>query len=673
MGWAAGLQLAALSIQGKGDVHRFIEAFTGSHAYLVDYLVEEVLQGQPEEVQTFLLQTSILERLTGGLCEAVTGRAGSAAILERLRQANLFVIPLDAEKRWYRYHHLFAEVLRHRLQSSSAPGGVHELHTRASQWHEHAGLNEEAIQHAFSAHDLERAIRLLEAFAENWIRRGENQTVYSWFSQIPTQTIRTHPRLCIIYAQLLLWRHQLDEASQYINEADLLISPTDSPLKGQVLSVRAAVAMRQSQYERTIELTRQAFALISPEDHVLRGRLKLAWGIALFWKDDHHQAAGAFEEAALFAQQAEDWHTALYAMADHALMFSLRGQLREAEKLFRRSLEFAAAHHLEYSIAANICYGHLTDLGHEWNDFAMVERYLEKSLKRTVIDQDPARKLNALFKVIKKLLALRDYVAADHTLQQAFELVKNYNLPNHVEVDVDYYQVRSWLAQGKLTAAIAWAEKRKLSPGDALTTIREPLYIALARILIAQSNPAPAVPLLQRLIDLAQRVGRVWIQFELRGLLVLALDANDQHEKACQFLRETIQVAEPEGYIRSLVETGDALLPLLKILYSEYHPSLPQTASYLNLLIGAFAETTPFTPAMFLTQPVGADGLSEPLSDREREILLYIDSGLSNREIADKLYISVSTVKTHINNLYGKLDANSRTQALAIARKRGVL
>ncbi|NUM46905.1 MAG: helix-turn-helix transcriptional regulator, partial [Anaerolineales bacterium] len=492
-GWAAGLQLAALSLQGKQDVRGFIQAFTGSHAYIVDYLAEDVLLGQPDEVQTFLLQTSILAQMNAPLCDAVTGRKDSAAMLERLRQKNLFVIALDEARQWYRYHHLFAEVLRHRLQTASSPVSVTELHARAGHWFEQANLIEEAIRHAFFAQDLARAIVLIETYGEKWIRRGENQTAYSWLQQIPETHLLTHPRLCIIYALVLLWMHRLEEAGRYLTAAEHEIAPTQTHLKGQAFATRAFLALRQGQYDHTLALIEQAFALISQDDPNLMGRLKLAYGIALFWKDDHLHAAEAFDEATHLARQAEDWHTALYAMANYALMFSLRGQFRNAEKFFLQAVEFAVTYHMEYSLSANIVYGHLVDLGHEWNDFAMVDRYLEKSYKRTEVDQDPARKINVLFKAIKKELALRHFSDAARLIQACRELVEAHPHPEYIPYDLDYLQVRSWLLQGDLPSALGWAKALNLLAEDEVNTIREPLYIGLARILIANGEPARAV------------------------------------------------------------------------------------------------------------------------------------------------------------------------------------
>ena len=672
-GWAAGLQLAALALQGKENIHPFIQAFTGNHTYIVDYLLEDVLSDQPDDVQTFLLETSILPRLSGPLCDEITGRTDGAAMLERLRQANLFVLALDDERRWYRYHQLFAEVLRHRLLTEYGQEKVRTLHIRASHWFEQAGLVDEAIQQASSAGDPGRAARLIEDYYETWKKRGELVTALTWLERLPVETLKMNWRLSVVYADILTRVNKLDAAEHWLDEAEKMTAMPGAAQYGEFLAVRAFIFLRQNQLDGASFFAQRALELLPDDQVALRAQVKLVLGVVYYWHDHHEPAMGEFAEVARLALQAEDWNLALNALSNHGLLFSLRGELHKGAEAYRHALQLAADHKMDHIPITHMLYGNLADLACEWADWEAYHAYQTEAVQRAEMGMNPVMQIVNMGREVKIQIVSGNFKDVAHTLENAWKWVEEKKIGQTEWLDFEHFQVRLWLAQGQLSEAVRWVETSGVGIDDSLNSVNEPRYIALARVYLAQGQPERAIFLLQRLLAAAQQAGRVWIQIELRALLGLALHANGQEKEALLFLIETLASAEPQGYVFSFLVAGSALCSLLRKLLESQLPAVlerPHLIAYVHRLLAAFGVSA----SENVSAPrVPAVQLLEPLSDREQEILQSIDTGLSNREIADKLYISVSTVKTHINNLYGKLGASSRTQALAIARKLGLV
>jgi LuxR family maltose regulon positive regulatory protein len=393
-GWIAGLQLAALSMQGRDPerINEFIRAFTGSHHYIMDYLVEEVLRRQPANVQSFLLQTSILARLSGPLCNALIKQNDSQIILERLERANLFIVPLEEERRWYRYHHLFADLLRSRLHQSQ-PDRVLDLHLRASEWFEQNGLAADAIQHALatgqSTRDFERAARLIAQASGTLLRRGESTTLVGWLDALPDDVVRSQARLCVFHAWTMLFTSQWDALERRLQDAELALdaNATRQPkseiqdILGEVAAIRATVAINRGDIARTIELCQEALEGLPKNNLTVRGIVSLALGGAHELRGDVVAASQAFSEAGTFSQASGNIHATLTAMHALAKMQVIQGHLHRAAETYQRALRLGMKQDGQPLPAAGAAYIGLGDLLREWNDLSSAARHMVEGIE----------------------------------------------------------------------------------------------------------------------------------------------------------------------------------------------------------------------------------------------------------------------------------------------------
>ena len=498
--------MAALSIRDRLDVSHFIQAFSGSHHYILDYLVEEVLNHQPENVQMFLLQTSILERLTSPLCEAVTGQAGGQAMLERLEKANLFLVPLDNERRWYRYHHLFADLLCARLQQSQ-PDLVAELHARAAEWCEHNGLAAEAVSHALAARDFERATRLVEQNALAMLARGEYTAVLTWIHKLPEELVHRRPRLCIYHAWVLTSTGQLDGVEPLLRSAEQHIQPDDptnqaQDMLGNVAAIRARVAEMDGHVSRAIELARLASEHL-PENSLTRCAVGFVLGDAYFIYGDLTRAGQAWSDAMRLGQAADNIHVTVVALCQLANLRKTQGQLHRAADLYQEALQLATERgDWRFRALGNIDVG-LGDLLREWNDLEAARQHVMKGIKHYQhwgMPNDLAFDYTTLARVLQ---AQGDVAGALDTLQKAEQLIERYRVYSYTSSQVKACQVRLWLAQGNLAAAVRQVQESQPGEGGALKLIHELDYITLARVLIAQGKSDEA-----ELADTAGRSGR---------------------------------------------------------------------------------------------------------------------------------------------------------------------
>ncbi len=705
-GWIAGLQLAALSLQNRDEKLKrdFIASFTGSHRFILDYLVAEVLQCQPESVQNFLLQTSILERMTGPLCDAVmkvtcfardepvlNGAEGwqvtsdeipsqspsraehvtrhpshsiSSTMLERLQQANLFIIPLDEEGRWYRYHHLFAELLQHQLQQAEGAQFIASLHQRASAWYEQYGLMAEAITHALAAQDFERAARLIEDYSLRRAFRGELNTLLQWIQALPAELVRSRPHLSVMQAIGLMATRQFDGIEAYLRDAEaaLALSPPSAEvdqLNGYIAVIRGDVARLRGDLARSIELSRRALELLVPTDREVRPLTLLNLGGAYHDSGDNVSAQPILSEAIAALQARRSFDAAPGAMHTLARLYMAQGELHRALQTCEQALQFMEQHGVRQLSSAGWPLLGLGQVYYEWNELATAAQNLTEAIE--LGKRGAQRGITVvgymLLAPVKQLQG--DSAGALATIEEAEQVVRESRSPRDI-ARVAHMQAQVWLMQGNLTAVERWASDARLSVHDEVTFPRERAYLTLAQWRIAQGQANTTLGLLDRLLRGAEAQQRSGDLIKILALRAAALHTLGQTEQAMSDLAGALALGEPEGIVRSLVDAGEPLAELLTRMKDEGG----RMNNYVQKILSAFGLKTTFHPSSFILHP-----LVEPLSTREREVLRLIAQGLSNQEIAERLVVSLSTVKTHINNLYGKLDVRTRTQALARARE----
>ena len=673
-GWIAGLQLAALSMRDRKDISAFIEAFSGSHRDVLDFLAEEVLDRQPPHVQEFLLATSILDDLTGPLCDALTDRSDGQEMLERLERENLFVVALDDERRWYRYHHLFAEFLRGHLGRES-PERMDTLHRSASVWNEQNGGISSAIAHALSAGDHERAARLMErGIGQTWYR-GEVATLLGWLGKLPEKTMRRRPLLLIWFAAAMMLAGRFDGVDSLLEEADRVLgnspgvetipeSEEDTPqhLLATAAAVRSMYSRLQGDPNGAIEHARRALDLL-PEDN-LNPRPFAAIALAQAYQaaGDPEAAITAFAKAGTLGRAAGHDYVALSAMAAHARLELAQGHLREADDVLQRALGYATEHGSEQLPAVGSVRIGRGELLYEWNDLDAAARHLTEGIELATRTGDVEILMWGHVAISQVRQALGDAEGALAAARQA-ERVARSSGTEHAIVDAAVWKTRLYLMMGDLASASS-AQERATIVGEGRPYYRDSERIILARLLIARNEPGEALRLLAQLHATAPTAART---IEILALQALALHARGQNEDAVSTLAEALALAEPEGYVRTFVDEGPGMAELLsgvlEIQRSGHSYSSGRVPPhYLRQLLAVLELDS--APAASSTA-----GLPEPLSERELEVLVLIATGKANRSIASELFVSVGTIKTHLNNLYRKLGVHNRTQAVARARE----
>jgi LuxR family maltose regulon positive regulatory protein len=656
----------------------FIQSFTGSHRFVLDYLVQEVLEQQPESVQTFLLHTSILDRLTGPLCDALLLGDGkqpsSAAMLEMLDRANLFIIPLDDERRWYRYHHLFADLLRRRLRQSSAPSAfslsssptgetegrtVAELHRRASVWYEENGLEIKAFQHAAAANDVERAARLMEGEGMPLHYRGAMVPVMNWLASLPTTTLDARPALWVTYASALTM------AGQPINgvedkllaaEAALVVSAADGrtrDLVGQIAAIRAMLAIPQDQAERVLAQSRRALEYLHPDNLPVRTGATWTLGFAYQSIGDRAAASRAFSEAISISQASGNTMITLAALTSLGQIQESENQLHLAAESYRRGQELAGDPPLPG--AAEIYLG-LARVYYQWNDLDACQQHAQQALQLARQLQTVATPAHCQVLLARLELARGDAAGASAILAEAEQFVRQHNFTHHLSAVADLH-VRALLHQGALEKASELAEQH-------------PRILSRARVRLAQGDASSALAALEPLREQAEAKGWESERLEVMVLQAVALyerarGAHSTIDKAVYLLGEALALAEPGDLIRIFIDQGSSMARLLNAALTRGISPV-----YTGKLLAAFpaAQAPPATGTEILESEI-----LEPLSERELQVLQLIAEGLTNPEIADRLFLALNTVKVHTRNIYGKLGVHSRTQAIVRARALGVL
>ncbi len=689
-GWIAGLQLAALSLQGRPDTARFIAAFTGSHRFVLDYLMEEVLQRQPQPVRRFLLQTSILDRLCGPLCDAVTGQADGRSLLATLERGNLFVVPLDEARQWYRYHHLFADVLRARLIEEQA-GGVAELHRRASVWFEQNDLPAEAIQHALLAQDIERAAALIERVWLDMDLNYQSAPWLRWAQQLPDAVIEAHPVLCLGYAWALLNGGELEASEARLRDAERWIDPppeavarmvvvdtaTHQALPAAIASARAYRASALGDIPGAIGHARQALALAAEDDVLRRTQATALLGLAEYASGDlpaAEQSLLAFQAA---ARQGGDMATVLGITFILADIWLALGRLRQAISAYRQALHLAAREPA-LPIGASDLYRGLGELFCEQGELAAAAETLATA--QQVGEQAGLTGWPHRLGVAQARLeaAHGDLDAALALLDEAERVAIREPLPNVRPIAA--LRARLWIRQGRWREAAGWAREQGLSPDDALSYRREFEHLTLARLLIAryrddgdEGSIRAALGLLERLRQAAEKGGRGGSGLEIMLLQALARRALGDRSAAVAWLAQALALAEPEGYVRLFVDEGEEMRLLLAEargqIEKQKHGDRGRLIGHVNKLLAAFP---PAAKPHGEARREGSEWV-EPLSERELDVLKLLATELSGPEIAGRLSVSLNTLRTHSKNIYGKLGVNSRRAAVRRAEDLGLL
>ncbi len=697
-GWIAGLQLAAISMQGQTDATGFIQSFTGSHRFVLDYLVEEVLLQQPQGVQAFLLHTSILDRLCGPLCDAVTGQAEGSARLEALERGNFFVVPLDDQRHWYRYHRLFADVLYTHLLAEQ-PNQVATLHQRASAWYAHNGSPAAAIRHALAAKDFARAADLIELAVPEMRRSRQEATALGWLKALPDELIRCRPVLSVGYAWALLTSGMLEgvevrlrDAEQWLDtaaekrerpkasSAEMVVVDEEEfrRLPGSIAVYRAAHAQARGDVADTVNYARRALELVSEDDHLWRGAAAALLGLAYRTSGDLEAAHRTYADGMARVQKAGHISGAIGCAIALADIRIAQGRLHEAMSTYERGLQLATEQGTPRLRGTADMYVGMSELYRERDDLNAASEHLLKSKELgdlAGLPQNPYRWCVAMARIRE---AHRDLDGALELLHAAERLYAGDFSPNVRPVAA--FKTRVWIAQGRLGEALGWARERDLSAHDGLSYVREFEHITLARVLLALDKSGPAerclleaMELLERLRQAAEAGRRAGSAIEILVLQALSLQMQGDIPAALVPLERALTLAEPQGYIRMFVDEGEPMAQLL--LAAAARGSMPE---YTGKLLAEFE------PALGAEQPRNAgrsslrtsldpQPLVEPLSQRELEVLRLFASELSGPEIADELVVALSTVRTHTKSIYSKLNVNSRRAAVKRAEELGLI
>jgi LuxR family maltose regulon positive regulatory protein len=709
-GWIAGLQLAALSMQGHQDASSFIRSFTGGHHFVLDYLMEEVLQQQSEAIQTFLLRTSILERLCGPLCDAVLldPTASGQETLGYLEHANLFIVPLDNERHWFRYHHLFADLLRQRLERSSGlstekeKGGVDELHRRASEWYEQNGSATDAIRHALTAKDFERAATLVELVAPEMrrSRRGATVTELGWLKALPDELVKSRPVLSVAYAYALFGGGELESVEARLRDAESWLDTTadmverrGSPsagmivvdeegfrrLPGMIALIRAGQALGRGDMPETVKNARRVLDLAPEDDHLMLGGAASQLGLVAWTNGDLDAARRMTADGMAHLRLAGYISQAIGGALVLADIQIAQGRLREAMTTYERALQWATEPGGPVLRGAADMHVGMSDLHRERNDLKTATEHLLTSQalgELAGLPQNPYRWCATMARIRE---AQGDLEGALNLLDEAERLYDANFSPNVRPVATR--KIRLWVAQGRLSDALGWVRGQGLSVENQLSYLCEFDHITLARVLLAhyKSDRADrsiheAMGLLERLRKAAKEGGRTGSAIEILILQALGHHLRGDIPAGLAALQQALMLAEPEGYVRVFLDQGPPMAQLLRKaavrgIVPDYAVRLLAAFEAEKQLVAAASpgksEDESYLPA--------AQPLIEPLSPREIEVLRLIAQGLANREIGERLFLALDTVKGHNRKIFDKLQVQSRTEAVARARELGLL
>jgi LuxR family transcriptional regulator, maltose regulon positive regulatory protein len=689
-GWAVGVQLAALSLHGHPDPAAFVETFVGSHRYVLDYLTQEVLTRQSEQVVGFLLETAILERLSGPLCDTVTHRTDGQQMLEQVERANLFVVPLDDVRGWWRYHHLFADLLRARLEQTR-PGRVPELHRAAAAWHEEHGFADDAVRHALAAGDAGWAARLVEQNVEALLRRSEGATLGRWLAALPAESVSSRARLCLAQAIAAVVGSQLEAVEPLLAAAERALATSGEephePSVGRALSVlanvpasiaflHAEVARLRGDAVRAVACDQQALKHLEKSDWLLGSHV--AWNLAVAdWLSGRpEQAEYALAEVVAARRAAGEGYLAMRVAYDLGQVQRAQGRLGAALATYRQGLEAPAETSAQLPHVGMAHVG-MAEVLYERDELPAAKGHATQGValcQQLAYTQPLATGLGILARIRQ---AEGDLAGAREAIDQAQRIPLS---PQVVALHnpVPTWRARLLLASGEVAEAARRAEGRGISVTDQPGYPRESEYMVLARLLLAQQKPAQAVALLERLHRQAEAHARTGSIIEVQALGALALAAGGDLTAGMSALADALAAAAPEGYVRVFVDEGAPMARLLARLATASRAGQGVSPAavplpYMERLTRAFQPDRAIHAAATTREARGGTEPAEPLSNREFQVLRLLAAGKSNQQIADELVVVVDTVKKHVGHILDKLEASNRTQAVARARVLGLL
>jgi LuxR family maltose regulon positive regulatory protein len=685
-GWIAGLQLAALSLQGRSDKHEFVKAFSGTHIHIIDYLVEEVLSRQSDEIRSFLCRTSILGQMCAPLCDAILGLSNSRQILRELQEAELFLIPLDLDMHWFRYHHLFADFLRLCLEDEQIDQ-IANLHCRAAEWYEANGYVDDALDHFLAAEAYTEAARLVEGHGRDLLEQSQLATLMKWVEKIPDEYVCKRPWLCVYHAWALrlsgakfqIVESQIIDARKALEKQGLLTLQTDFDeqaeisveeshrLMGHIIALRAFQALYTERIPQVIKLAEQA-KTYNPEEGFVRSSIGFALGWAYRFSGDLVASHQAFDETTSVSIKTGNIYMAVAAKCRNGYGKVLSGQLHQAAEHLREAENLSTSTDGLHLPVVGYAYVYLAGVLFEWNDLDRAMQYAVDGIEQCeqvgyIMDQ-----IVGYVYLVRVRLAMGDWDGAQEACKNAKQLSQMMKDYVYALRWVEDCEVRLWVAQGDLDALSRWVQECGLNVDDDLTFMRDIDYIILARALLALANSHSSYSLidtetlLKRMQVMAETAGWNGKLIEILVLQALLFHKKGDEEGALNSLAEALTLAKPEGNIRTFIDEGQPMAELLRVGESrgiETH--------YIHLLLDAL------DPVRKINHPGPVKPLIEQLSERELEVLKMLATDLSGPEIARELSIALSTVRYHTNNIYGKLSVNNRRAAVRMADKLNIL
>ena len=690
-GWIAGLQLAALSMQGREDIARFIHAFTGSHRFVLDYLAEEVLQRQPESTRNFLLQTAILERFCAPLCNAVTERDDGKDMLSTLEDSNLFLVPLDDQRQWYRYHHLFAEVLQSYLLQEQ-PDQMPKLHRRASIWFEENHLTDDAIPHALAAKDFERAANLIERVWREKDLTYQYDTWIGWVKSLPDEIVRVRPVMSVGYAWALLGIGDLESSETRLRDAERWLELADNlseiassqmivadekefrSLPASISAARTYHALALGDIPGTKMYALQTLALAPDETTPHHTQATALLGLAEYASGDLQTAEQVLLKFQAMMWKINDLASAIGITFPLANIKLIQGRLREAVIAYHQSLQLAANRGATFFIGISDLHRGLSEVLCEQNDLEAAAQSLSKAQQTGEKGATTGWAQRLCVSQARLKASQGDLTQALACLEEAERQYVQNPLP---DPPIAALKARIWVRQGRLIEAFSWVREQNLSPEDELSFIREFEHLTLARVLIARykadqvnDDLHAALGLLERLLQAAEAGGRNGSVIEILILQALAYQAQGNHSRALAPLEHALSLAGPEGYVRLFVDEGEAM----RFLISDFRLQIEKQSrnrdhplnDYVNKLLAAFTQREVMPQSTIQNRK---SEIAEPLSERELEVLKLLRSELSGPEIAEQLIVSLNTLRTHTKSIFNKLGVNNRRAAVRRAEE----
>ena len=660
-GWVTGLQLAALSMQGRDDLQSFVSAFTGSHHYILDYLADEVLNSQSESVQEFLLRTSILDRLTAPLCDMLTDRTDSQLIMENLERANLFIIPMDDEQRWYRYHHLFAELLRKRL-GQIYPNVIADLHRKAAVWHEQQRFIEKSIEHYFYIKDYDQIVHLLRQYYFQLMIPRNVTLLWHWFNLFPDDILRGNPWLSLYYAWLIWNRGDRIAVESYLDSAQQALDhrvSTDQlrkddleyrTLQAEILSFRGVISASKGESEHTIELANQTLALAPETAYTIRSIVYLNLYVIHRDRGELEKSIETCIQAVPIAKKGGEKGLIIDAYRNLAVIYTIQGRLKQAEKVYQEGLQYAEKEwELDYP-SCGLLLIHLAEIYYEWDILDLSEHMAERALRLSEI-ADRWTMIYGRVVLARLHRAKHNFPQAEKLLEEAETLLKKFQ-GVYFESELRAYLARLQAEFGKVIEAEQWVHSVIL---ENIGYFNYPQYVIafqLAYTLLNLGRISDLLALLDQIEAACEAQDCLYWQVQALVIMAAVWQKNANPTQALVCLEKALSLAEPEGYVRVFLDAGEPLVELLQqAMKKDKH------LDYVRKILSTENRSTL------------AQLLIEPLSERELQVIRLVADGFSNGQIADKLFIAPGTVKKHINNIFGKLGVQSRTQSVARARE----